>query len=234
MAGTAAQLTQVFGTTLRRVSSPDLTGTGRVQHRYREGRLTVPAELQQIVLAVLGLDDRPQVSPHFRVSAEAATPASYTPPQVARAYRFPAGTDGTAQTIAILEFGGGFSASDLQTYFSGLGLPVPSITAASADGATNAPGSGPSGADAEVLLDIEVAGAVAHGAAQIVLLRAQHGPGFRRCDQRGRACDARPHRHQHQLGRSGELLVGTVPHRVRPGPVGRGGARDHGDRGVRG
>ncbi len=168
VAGTAAQLTQAFGTTLRRVSSPGLTGTGRVQHRFREGRLMVPAELQGIVLAVLGLDDRPQVSPHFRLSAEAATPASYTPPQVAQAYRFPAGTDGAGQTIAILEFGGGFSASDLQTYFSGLGLPVPEVTAASVDGAINAPGSDPGGADGEVLLDIEVAGAVAPGAAQMV------------------------------------------------------------------
>src|SRR5271166_5418077 len=92
VAGTAAQLTQAFGTTLRRVSSPDPTGTGRVQHRYREDRLMVPAGLEGIVIAVLGLDDRPQVSPHFRLSAEAATPASYTPPQVAQAYQFPAGT----------------------------------------------------------------------------------------------------------------------------------------------
>ena len=140
VAGTAAQLTRAFGTTLRRVSSPDPAGSGRVEHRYREGRLLVPAGLEGIVLAVLGLDDRPQASPHFRVSVEAATPSSYTPPQVARAYRFPEGTDGTGQTIAILEFGGGFSASDLQSYFSGLGLTVPSITAARVNGASNAPG----------------------------------------------------------------------------------------------
>ena len=74
VAGTAAQLTRTFGTTLRRVSSPDPAGPGRVEHRYREGRLLVPAGLEGIVLAVLGLDDRPQASPHFRVSAEAATP----------------------------------------------------------------------------------------------------------------------------------------------------------------
>jgi kumamolisin len=168
VAGTAAQLTQAFGTTLRRVYSPDPTGTGRIEHRYREGRLMVPAGLEGIVIAVLGLDDRPQAIPHFRLSAEAATPASYTPPQIAQAYQFPAGTDGTGQTIAILEFGGGFSTSDLQSYFSGLGLSVPSVTAASVDGASNAPGSDPSGADGEVLLDIEVAGAVAPGAAQVV------------------------------------------------------------------
>ncbi len=160
VAGTAAQLTQAFGTTLRRVSSPDLTGTGRVQHRFRDGRLMVPAGLQGIVLAVLGLDDRPQVSPHFRLSAEATAPSSYTPSQVAQAYQFPAGTDGTGQTIAVLEFGGGFSASDLQSYFSGLALPVPTVTAAVVDGASNAPGSDPSGADGEVLLDIEVAGSL--------------------------------------------------------------------------
>ena len=59
-------------------------------------------------------------------------------------------------------------ASDLQSYFSGLGLPVPSVTAASVDGASNAPGSDPGGADGEVLLDIEVAGSVAPGAAQVV------------------------------------------------------------------
>ena len=166
--GTAAQLTRTFGTILRRVSSPAPAGTGRVEHRYREGSLLVPAGLEGIVLAVLGLDDRPQARPHFRVSEEAATPTSYTPPQVAQAYRFPGGTDGTGQTISILEFGGGFSASDLQSYFSGLGLAVPSVTAASVDGASNAPGSDPSGADGEVLLDIEVAGSVAPGAAQVV------------------------------------------------------------------
>ena len=168
VAGTAAQLTEAFGTTLRRVSSADPAGTGRVEHRYREGSLVVPTALAGIVIAVLGLDNRPQVSPHFRLSAEAAPPSSYTPPQVAQAYQFPAGTDGTGQTIAILEFGGGFAASDLQSYFSGLGLPVPSITTASVDGAANAPGSDPSGADGEVLLDIEVAGSVAPAAAQVV------------------------------------------------------------------
>ena len=47
-------------------------------------------------------------------------------------------------------------------------LPVPSVTAVSVDGASNAPGSDPSGADGEVLLDIEVAGSVAPGAAQVV------------------------------------------------------------------
>ncbi len=177
-AGTAAQLSRVFGTTLRRVSSPDLAGPGEVEHRYREGRLMVPAGLAGIVVGVLGLDNRPQVSPHFRLSPEAATPSVYTPPQVAQAYQFPADTDGTGQTIAILEFGGGFAPSDLESYFSGLGLAVPSVTAASVDGQVNAPGSDPSGADGEVLLDIEVAGSVAPGAAQVVYFAPNTDQGF--------------------------------------------------------
>ena len=83
---------------------------------------------------------------------------SYPPPQVAELYKFPAGTDGTGQTLAIIELGGGFGSSDLDAYFGGLNLPVPSVTAASVDGAVNAAGQDPNGADGEVLLDIEVAG----------------------------------------------------------------------------
>jgi kumamolisin len=168
VAGTAAQLTQAFGVTLRLASTRGVTGPPEVEHRYREGALQVPAALDGIVIAVLGLDNRPQVRAHVRFAAAAAQTTSYTPPQIAQAYQFPAGTDGSGQTIAILEFGGGFSTSDLEAYFSGLGLPVPSITTASVDGGSNAPGSDPSGADGEVLLDIEVAGAAAPGAAQVV------------------------------------------------------------------
>jgi kumamolisin len=206
--GTIAAMSATFGATLRWVRSPDpVAGRNMVEHRYREGGLQIPAELQGIVLAVLGLDDRPQARAQFRrapattaraaapapaapapggpapggpepTAAPAAAPTSYTPPQVAALYQFPAGTDGTGQTIAIIELGGGFGSSDLDPYFAGLGLPVPSVTAASVDGAVNQPGQDPSGADGEVLLDIEVAGAVAPGAAQIVYFAPNTDQGF--------------------------------------------------------
>ena len=197
--GTIAALSATFGATLRLVRSPDLVaGQHLVEHRYREGGLRIPAELDGIVLAVLGLDDRPQARAQFRhapaataradapaapgpggaAAAPAAAPTSYTPPQVAALYQFPAGTDGTGQTIAIIELGGGFGSSDLDPYFAGLGLPVPSVTAASVDGATNQPGQDPSSADGEVLLDIEVAGAVAPGAAQVVYFAPNTDQGF--------------------------------------------------------
>jgi len=206
--GTIAALSATFGATLRLARTPDpVTGQDMVKHRYREGGLQIPAELNGIVLAVLGLDDRPQARAQFRrapaagartiapgstgpasttpapggpppAAAPAAAPTSYTPPQVAGLYQFPAGTDGTGQTIAIIELGGGFGSSDLDPYFAGLGLPVPSVTAASVDGAVNQPGQDPNGADGEVLLDIEVAGGVAPGAAQVVYFAPNTDQGF--------------------------------------------------------
>jgi kumamolisin len=191
--GTVAAMSATFGATLRLVRTPDpVTGQDMVEHRYREGALQIPAELAGIVLAVLGLDNRPQARAQFRrapaTSARAAAPAptaapaaaatSYTPPQVAALYHFPAGTDGTGQTIAIIELGGGFGSSDLDPYFAGLGLTVPSVTAASVDGAVNQPGQDPNGADGEVLLDIEVAGSVAPGAAQVVYFAPNTDQGF--------------------------------------------------------
>ena len=174
VAGTLAALEGTFGTTLSQVSSTDATGR-RVTHRYREGALYVPAALDGVVTAVLGLDTRPAARPHFRPRAAAAQGTSYPPNQVANIYQFPPGTTGAGQTIAVIELGGGFQTTDLTSYFGGLGIPVPSITAVSVDGAANAPGSDPNGADVEVALDIQVIGAAAPGAAQIVYFAPNNG-----------------------------------------------------------
>jgi len=186
VAGTVGELSRAFGVTLRQVTS---TGPGGqvVTHRYREGPVFVPAALEGVVLAVLGLDTRPQFRAHFRTAAAGPAPApspspspvaqrtTYPPNQVAGIYQFPAGTTGAGQTIAVIELGGGFSTSDLDTYFNGLGIAVPSITAVSVDGASNAPGSDPTGADVEVNLDIDVIGAAAPGAAQVVYFAPNNG-----------------------------------------------------------
>ncbi|HET6186694.1 MAG TPA: protease pro-enzyme activation domain-containing protein [Trebonia sp.] len=105
----------------------------------------------------------------------APTAVPLTAPQVASLYNFPAGTDGTGQTIAIIELGGGYTQSDLDMYFSGLGLATPSVTAVGVGGGSNAPGQ-PS--DGEVELDIQVAGAVAPKAAQLVYFAANTDQGF--------------------------------------------------------
>ena len=179
VAGTLGDLSSVFGTTLRQVSSPDLRGQGRVTHRYREGPLYIPAALDGAVVAVLGLDTRPQARPQFRVRGSApgaavAAGTSYSPNQVANIYNFPAGTTGVGQTIAVIELGGGFTTSDLDAYFGSLGIATPSITAVGVDGASNNPAD-PSGASVEVNLDICVIGAATPGAAQVVYFAPNNG-----------------------------------------------------------
>jgi kumamolisin len=176
--GQAGALARLFGTELSQVASAGPAGT-TVTHRYRSGPLQVPAELDGVIVAVLGLDNRPQAVPHIRFAASGqAGQVSYTPPQIAGLYQFPAGTDGTGQTVAIIELGGGYSAADLSAYFSGLGIPVPSVTSAGVDGAANVAGQDPQGADGEVLLDIEVVGSVAPGADVVVYFAPNTDQGF--------------------------------------------------------
>ncbi len=164
LSGTVQAFNAAFGIDLRRYEHS--SGT----YRCRTGALTIPADLEPIVEGVFGLDNRPQAKAHFRlrkekphVHAQAAT-ASYSPVQVAQAYAFPTGASGTGQCIAVIELGGGYNTSDLETFFGNLGITAPKVTAVSVDGATNSPSGDPSGADGEVELDIEVAGAVAPGA----------------------------------------------------------------------
>ncbi len=103
---------------------------------------------------------------------------SYTPVEVAQAYDFPTGATGAGQCVAIIELGGGYQQSDLDTYFGDLDLPVPTVTAVSVDGATNSPVGDPGSADGEVLLDIEVVGAIAPGARIAVYFAPNTDQGF--------------------------------------------------------
>jgi kumamolisin len=143
----------------------------------RQGPLTVPAALGGVITGVFGIDERPQAFAHVRFQQAAAPATSYTPVQVAQAYGFPAGLTGAGQTVGIIELGGGFNQSDLSTYFSGLGLPTPTVTAVGVDGGTNAPGVDQN-ADGEVMLDIEVIGAVASGATVVVYFSTNTDQGF--------------------------------------------------------
>jgi kumamolisin len=177
VSGAAAVLSRIFGTTLDLVSGNGPEGAV-ITFRQRVGELSVPAPLAGVVTAVLGLDNRPQCDIRSRIATPAAVVSSYTPPQVANAYRFPAGTDGSGQTVAVLELGGGYSQADLDAYFGGLGIPSPKVTAVGVDGAANTPGLDPNGADGEVMLDIEVIGAIAPGAAIVVYFAPNTDSGF--------------------------------------------------------
>jgi kumamolisin len=177
VAGSAAAMTRVFGAHLEAVTSRALDGS-TVQHRHRTGGLMLPAALDGVVTAVLGLDDRPQARAEFRVAEARAVSVSYTPIELGEIYRFPKDTDGRGQTIAIIELGGGYRQTELDEYFSGLGITGPRVTAVGVDGGSNAPGRDASGADGEVLLDIEVAGALSPGAEIVVYFAPNTDAGF--------------------------------------------------------
>lgn len=178
LSGTVTQMNEAF--------SVDL---GRYEHagglyRGRTGVVTVPEPLGPIVEAVLGLDNRPAAKPHIRRrqavrgrNSSRAVGISYLPTQVAQAYSFPSGLNGQGQCIGIIELGGGYRASELQTYFSQLGITPPQVSAVSVDGGNNSPGADPN-SDGEVMLDIEVAGAVAPGARIAVYFAPNTDQGF--------------------------------------------------------
>ena len=171
--GAASVVAPLFGAKLERWSDP--SGT----YRARTGPIQLPPELEGVVVGVFGLDSRPQARPHFRRHvAQTASDTSYPPPAVAAAYDFPTGTNGSGETIGLLELGGGFAPADLATYFAGLGVPTPTVSVVSVDGATNSPTGNPDGPDGEVELDIEVAGSVAPGARLVVYFAPNTDQGF--------------------------------------------------------
>jgi len=181
--GPANKIESAFGVTLN-----DYTHGEKRFHSYT-GMISMAQEHAEPVEAVLGLDSHPIAQPHYRLLDNAAkrkhkTPggqaASFNPPAIAQLYSFPTGVNGSGQTIGILELGGGYYASDLSTYFRGLNIPEPRVTAVSVDGGTNAPGpvNNPNGADGEVALDIEVAGAIAPGADIAVYFTNNTSQGF--------------------------------------------------------
>jgi kumamolisin len=171
--GTVATCEETFGVALERWAFSGGT------YRGRTGAVRLPAELDGLVVGVFGLDDRPQARTQFRVrTSPQSTDRSYTPLEVARAYNFPSGFDGTGTTLAFLELGGGYSEPQLEAYFRALGVAPSPVVAVSVDGATNAPSGDPAGPDGEVQLDLEIAGAVAPGAARVVYFAPNTDAGF--------------------------------------------------------
>jgi kumamolisin len=183
VSGPAEAMNRAFGVRLRRFSHP------QGEYRGREGAITLPPDIADIVEGIFGLDNRPQVRPRIRLlprEAGAAKPhvaKSFTVPEIAQLYAFPSDVTGTGQCIAILEFGGGYRDDDLQAFFDGLNITAPTVTAVSVDGAQNnfgdpATSQNDADADGEVALDIEVAGAVAPGASIAVYFAPNNDQGF--------------------------------------------------------
>ena len=181
LSGPAGAVKAAFGASLKRYT------IGRIRFRGRTGTLSVPEAVHPLIEGVLGLDNRPLAKPHFRVqfspkkgvrSRAQGQANPLTPIEVAKIYNFPTEFDGSGQTIAIIELGGGYTTTDLDKYFATLGIATPKVAAVSVNGALNSPTGDPNSADAEVMLDIEVAGAVAPGARIAVYFAPNTDAGF--------------------------------------------------------
>jgi kumamolisin len=157
LSGTVAQASTAFAVDLARYESPEQT------YRGREGYVHLPAEIADVVEGVFGLDNR-------RMARRSAIPAGAVfvkPAQIAQLYDFPP-LFAAGQTVGILEFGGGFSQSDLNQFCAAQmpPIPAPTPTIVSVDGQSTTPGSAasPNPADGEVALDVQVVAAIAQGA----------------------------------------------------------------------
>ena len=178
LSGTVAAMNQAFGVELKQYEYAQGT------YRGRTGAVHIPADLEPFVQGVFGLDNRPQAKPHFRrrrragqVHAEASQ-LSYTPLDLAILYDFPDGFDGSGECIGIIELGGGYKPADLTAYFNQLQISKPHVSSVSVNHAHNSPTGSPDGPDGEVMLDIEVAGAVAPGAKIVVYFAPNTDAGF--------------------------------------------------------
>jgi kumamolisin len=179
LSGSVAAMQAAFGTRLKSYQA------GKRRFRGRMGSLSIPKHLAPIIEGVFGLDNRPHVRPQFHFVEKARSaranlggPRAMTPVEVAKLYNFPANLDGAGECIAILEFGGGYRATDLKTYFKSLGVKPPKVSAVSVIGGHNDPNGQSKDANGEVMLDIEVAGAVAPGAKIVVYFAPNTDDGF--------------------------------------------------------
>ncbi|HEY3786182.1 MAG TPA: S53 family peptidase [Steroidobacteraceae bacterium] len=171
LTGTAEQAQAAFQTRLSHYSD------GKQRFRARTGPLSLPEDLLPVVESVLGLDTRPAAQPRLVSRPAAAAAAAFLPNQVAALYGFPTSVTGKGQCIALIELGGGYTNSDTSAAFKAMGLAAPMVVAVPVDGGANKP-TPDDGADSEVALDIQVAGAAAPGAKIAVYFAPNTDAGF--------------------------------------------------------
>ncbi len=153
LGGPASAIEQAFQVKLMRYAHE------RGEYRGRIGAVHLPKELDGIVVAVFGLDNRRVVKRRGGLahlaslsSTQAKHRAWFFPAELASIYDFPAG-DGSGQSIGLVEFGGGYFPDDLSAFCNLAGVAVPEVVPISVD---NAPTDQRDGAEGEVMLDIEV------------------------------------------------------------------------------
>ena len=152
-------------------------------YRGYRGAIHMPRELAGIVTGIFGFDTKPKSrSAHRQKISVFGGGKGRLSIDFAKRYEFPTvwkgkKLDGSGQTIALIELGGGFSHTDLQVYFRENGLPMPNVVSVGVHHAKDHP-TKHGFADGEVMLDIEVAGAVVPRANIVVYFGSIDGRGF--------------------------------------------------------
>ncbi len=178
LSGTVSNLEKAFNVELKEYSHP------KGNFRGRTGAISVPPAYAPIITGVFGLDNRPQAEPHFRRVTQPdkhkhKTPvasSSHDPNQVAQIYDYPAG--GWNRTVhRPHRVRRRLSARRPEHLFQIAQYQAPQVISVSVDGGTNSPTT-PDSADGEVMLDIEVAGAIAPAAKIVVYFAPNTDQGF--------------------------------------------------------
>lgn len=143
LSGTLEQFGRAFGVGFR------LFGHPLGPYRLHDGPILIPRPLQGVIEDVIGLDDRPLLTPGVAASPAPSDYESssdieklvYTDPRtLAKYYGFPEGT-GAGQCAALVQFGGGYDPDDMGDYFQLRGIACPEMALVEIQGQTNQPAS---------------------------------------------------------------------------------------------
>lgn len=164
LGGTVANVGDAFGVKLFDYSHPKLGN-----FHARTGPVMLPAEVGDAITGVFGLNNhrvmhrlpRPRQKIDALGSAAKARPW-FIPTELAGIYNFP-DADASGQCIGLLEFGGGVETADVTAYFQKIGVPAPNVEIVAVDGVGTDPTADPN-STGEVMLDVDMAGALAGGA----------------------------------------------------------------------
>lgn len=174
LAGTVADFERAFRTQVAAYQTPNRVQFLATTSPYKlpDSLLTVVAPSQppqQPVRKESRLPTPPPAPPQPPVEgllAATLAPPGYSPPELARAYQFPEDATGEGQVIGIVELGGKLNQNDLKQFFAEIGVKKPRIvevgTAPPSTGTTELIN------NAEVALDLQVAGALAPQAKLVV------------------------------------------------------------------
>jgi kumamolisin len=164
LAGTVEDISTAFGVSLFDYHQDKLG-----DFHGHTGPVSIPEDLKDSVTGVFGFNNHRHLRRHPAMAEVAIlTPMAaatsvrqpwFKPPDLATIYNFPKAT-GKGQCIALLEFGGGVEADSVTAYFNNLDIPTPNVLTIPVNHVSVDPAADPD-STGEVMLDIDVAGALA-------------------------------------------------------------------------